>query len=238
MSAPEKIVFLLDVDNTLLDGDRIISDIDSHFYKVFGDEGRLRYWAIAESLRLELGYVDYLGAVQRFRSESKEDPRILMLSSFFLDYPFAERLYPRALDLLNHLLRWGNTVIVSDGDMIFQPRKIQRSGLWDAVEGRVLIYQHKEKMLEDIEQRFPSHHYVMVDDKLQILTAMKKIWHNRLTTIFPRQGHYALDPANIAAYPAADMSIEYIADLINTDVPALLHHTPLFTRNNHDGSTF
>ena len=124
--------------------------------------------------------------------------------------------------MIEHLRRWGLTVILSDGDVVFQPRKVQRSGLWEAVEGRVLIYIHKEQMLDDVEQRYPARHYVMVDDKLRILAAMKKIWGNRLTTVFPRQGHYALDPKNILAYPAADLTIERIGDLVECDLPALL----------------
>jgi len=217
VTAPEKIVFLLDVDNTLLDNDRITADLDDHLAHAFGDENRDRYWEIFEALRVELGYADYLGALQRYRLEDLNDPRLLMMSSFLVDYPFAERLYPGALDVIAHLRRWGPTVILTDGDVVFQPRKVQRSGLWDAVEGRVLIYLHKEQMLDAVEQRYPAHHYVMVDDKLRILTAMKRIWGERLTSVFPRQGHYALDPANSAAYPPADIMIEHIGELIEID---------------------
>jgi len=164
---------------------------------------RDRYWAILEQLRGELGYADYLGALQRYRLEDMCDPRMLLMSSFLVDYPFANRVYPGALDALRHLRTLGLTVILSDGDVVFQPRKIQRSGLWAAVEGRVLIYVHKERMLDAVAERFPARHYVMVDDKLRILAMMKKTWRSRVTTVFPHQGHYALDPANIAAYPAA-----------------------------------
>jgi len=219
---PTEVVFLFDVDNTLLNNDRVLDDLLLHIEREFGPENRDRYWAIFEALRAELGYADYLGALQRYRLEATCDPRLLMMSSFLLDYPFANRLYPGSLDVLDHLRPWGPTVILSDGDVVFQPRKVQRSGLWEAVEGRVLIYIHKEQMLDDVEQRYPARHYVMVDDKLRILAAMKKIQRDRLTTVFPRQGHYALDAKAIAAYPPADITVERIGDLVNYDLPALL----------------
>jgi FMN phosphatase YigB (HAD superfamily) len=226
MNAPDQVVFLLDCDNTLLDNDRVIDDLRTHLASEFGPENRDRYWSIFESLRAELGYADYLGALQRCRngeaSGVMNDPRLLLMSSFLVDYPFADRLYPGALEVIAHLRTWGPTVILSDGDVVFQPRKTQRSGLWQAVEGRVLIYVHKERMLDDVEQRFPARHYVMVDDKLRILTAMKKILADRLTSVFPRQGHYALDPENVAAYPPADITLERIGDLIHYDLPVLL----------------
>jgi len=222
MTAANEVVFLLDIDNTLLDNDRIVADLGAHLAYEFGEESRDRYWKIFEALRIELGYADYLGALQRYRVGAMNDPRLLLMSAFLVDYPFAERLYPGALDVIAYLRRWGTTVILSDGDVVFQPRKAQRSGLWDAVEGRVLIYLHKEQMLDDVEQRYPARHYVMVDDKLRILAAMKKIWGDRLTTLFPRQGHYALDPGNIAAYPPADITIEHIGDLIDYDFSTLL----------------
>jgi len=225
MTAADDVVFLLDVDNTLLDNDRVQDDLRNHLEREFGAASRDRYWAIFEALRTELGYADYLGALQRYRcqevSGAMNDPRLLLMSSFLVDYPFADRLYPGALDAIAHLRTWGLTVILSDGDVVFQPRKIQRSGLWEAVEGRVLIYIHKEQMLVDLEQRFPARHYVMVDDKLRILAAMKKILQDRLTTVFPCQGHYALDPHNLSAYPPADLAIERIGDLLNYDFPAL-----------------
>ena len=163
-----------------------------------------------------------LGALQRYRIEEACDPRLLTMSSFLVDYPLEKRLYPRSLDALEHVSAWGTTVILSDGDVVFQPRKIQRSGLWDAAGGRVLIYIHKEQMLADVERRYPARHYIMVDDKPRILTSMKKIWENRLTTVFPRQGHYALDPGNVAAYPPADITVEGIGDLVNYDLAAFL----------------
>jgi len=222
VKAPDDIVIFLDCDNTLLDNDLVQDDLRDHLAREFGAENRDRYWAILEALRTELGYVDYLGALQRYRLETVSDPRLLRMSSFLVDYPFASRLYPGALDTIQHLRTWGLPVILSDGDVVFQPRKIQRSGLWAAVEGRVLIYVHKERVLDAIAERYPARHYVMVDDKLRILEAMKQVWKERLTTIFPRQGHYALDPHNLAAYPAADLTVERIGDLATFDLSALL----------------
>jgi FMN phosphatase YigB (HAD superfamily) len=197
-------------------------DLRNHLEREFGAASRDRYWAIFEALRTELGYADYLGALQRYRLGALNDPRLLQMSAFLVDYPFADRLYPDALAVIEHLRHWGPTVILSDGDVVFQPRKVQRSGLWQAVEERVLIYIHKERMLDDVERRYPARHYVMVDDKLRILAAMKRILGDRLTTVFPRQGHYALDPKNIAAYPPADITVECIGDLINYDPQILL----------------
>ena len=222
MTSSPRVVFLFDVDDTLLDNDRVQDDLGSHLEREFGSETRDRYFTILEELCTELGYADYLGALQRYRLEDMYDPRLLTMSSFLVDYPFVDRLYPGSIDALRHVATWGETVIVSDGDVVFQPRKVQRSGLWEAVEGRVLIYIHKEQMLDDIERRYPGAHYVMIDDKLRILTAMKRIWGDRLTTVLPRQGHYALDPKAIAAYPPADLTIERIGDLVNYGLPALL----------------
>ena len=215
-------VFFFDVDNTLLDNDRVAADLKQHLIRKVGQSSAGRYWEIFEILRAELGYADYLGALQRYRLEDICDPQLLMMSSFLVDYPFANRLYPGSLDVLEHVGTWGETVILSDGDVVFQPRKVQRSGLWEAVEGRVLIYIHKEEMLNDVEGRYPARHYVVVDDKLRILTAMKKIWGKRLTTVWPRQGHYALDPQTIATYPPADLTIERISDLVSYDLPTFL----------------
>src|SRR6185503_12481993 len=184
----------------------------------FGREHRDRYWSIFEALRAQLGYADYLGALQRYRLENLDEPQLLLMSSFLIDYPFASRLYPHALDVLAHCRRFGPTVILSDGDVVFQPRKVQRSGLWDAVEGRVLIYLHKEKMLDSVARRYPAGHYVMVDDKVRILAAMKQAWGSKLTTIFPRQGHYALDAAEVAKYPAPDLTVEAVGALAEHDL--------------------
>jgi FMN phosphatase YigB (HAD superfamily) len=217
-----EIVFLFDVDNTLLDNDLVEMDLGLHLESEFGAESKNRYFAILEELRTELGYTDYLGALQRYRLEKQCDHRLLMMSSFLVDYPFADRLYPKSLDVLRHVRAWGPTVILSDGDVVFQPRKVQRSGLWNAVEGRVLIYVHKERMLTDVEKRFPARHYIMVDDKLRILAAMRSSWGDRLTTVFPRQGHYALDQRNVDAYPQAQITVERIGDLVHYDLAAFL----------------
>ena len=222
MAAPSLIVTLFDCDNTLLDHDHVVADLREHLEREFGSRNRDRYFEIFEELRKELGYADYLGALQRYRLGADNDPRILKMSCFLMDYPFAERLYPGSLNVIRHFDKYGPTAILSDGDVVFQPRKIQRSGLWDAVGGRVLIYIHKESMLDDVEQRYPAPLYVMVDDKLRILAEMKKVWGNRLTTIFPRQGHYALDPHTIANYPAADVTVERIGDLVDCDLSTLL----------------
>ena len=224
------VVFLLDVDNTLLDNDRVIDDLRGHLVQAIGSPGADRYWALFEQLRIELGYADYLGALQRYRVQTMHDappdPVLLQLSSYLIDYPFADRLYPGALPALEHLRRFGLTAILSDGDVVFQPRKVQRSGLWQAVEGRVMIYIHKEQMLDAVQQHYPAHHYVMVDDKLRILAAMKQTLGERLTTVFPRQGHYAVDPHNIAKYPPADITLERIADLASVGLPDLLGQRP------------
>ena len=221
MSAGDDIVFLFDCDDTLLDNDAVHDDLDAHLRDVFGPEGRERYWRIFEDLRGALGYVDYLGAVQRLRLDLQQDPRTLELSGFLLDYPFASRLYPAALDAVRHCRAWGPTVIVSDGDAVYQPRKLERSGIRDAVEGRVLIYVHKEHMLDDLERRYPARRYVMVDDKLRLLAAMKSALADRLFTVFPRQGHYALDAAANAGLPPADLAIEHIGDLVTYDFSRL-----------------
>jgi FMN phosphatase YigB (HAD superfamily) len=222
MRVPADIVTLFDCDNTLLDNDRVVADLRNHLEAEFGAQNRDRYFEIFEALRKELGYADYLGALQRYRLGANNDPRLLQMSSFLVDYPFVDRLYPGSLDVIDYFGRYGPTVILSDGDVVFQPHKIERSGLWEAVDGRVLIYIHKERMLDDVEQRYPARHYVMVDDKLRILAAMKNVWGSRLTTVFPRQGHYALDPQNIVTYPAADHTVERIGDLVDYDLSALL----------------
>jgi FMN phosphatase YigB (HAD superfamily) len=221
-ATPHDVVFLFDCDNTLLDNDHVLSDLRVHMMREFGAENSARYWEIFEHLRTELGYADYLGALQRFRSEHPRDTRLLLMSTFLIDYAFANRLYPGALDALRHVGKRGPTVILSDGDVVFQPRKIARSGLWEEVEGRVLIYIHKELMLDQVMECYPARHYVMVDDKLRILTAMKKSWGSKLTTVFPRQGHYAFDPKEIASNPQADVTLERIGALAEIDVESLL----------------
>ena len=218
------IVFLFDVDNTLLDNDAIQEDLGDYLEAEFGRACRERYWAIFEALRAELGYADYLGALQRYRLENLDEPQLLSVSSFLIDYPFAQRLYPGALEALARCARLGTNVILSDGDVVFQPRKVQRSGLWDAVGGRVLIYLHKEQMLEPVARRYPAAHYVVIDDKLRILSALKRAWGARVTTVFPRQGHYAHDPRELARYPAADLTLARVgelADLKPGDLPGI-----------------
>jgi len=219
---PRPVVFLVDVDNTLIDNDRIQNDLKRHLEREFGTACRDRYWTILELLFTDLGYRDYLGALQRYRVEHPKDIHLLSMSSFLVDYPFANRLYPASLDVLERFRSWGPTVILSDGDVVFQPRKIERSGIFEAVEGHVLIYIHKEEQLEDVERRYPAQHYVLVDDKLRILTAVKRAWNSRVTTVFARQGQYAHDPKIIAQCPPADLTVERIGDLLDYDLTALL----------------
>jgi FMN phosphatase YigB (HAD superfamily) len=226
MKPPSEIVFLVDVDNTLLDNDRIQEDIQSHLEREFGPQCRDRYWTIQEELFAQLGYRDYLGALQRYRTEHPNDVHLLSMSSFLVDYPFAERLFPGALDVLQRFRRWGQAVILSDGDVVFQPRKVERSGLLKAVDGRVLIYIHKEESLDDVSLRYPAEHYVLVDDKLRILTAVKQSWNDRVTTVFPRQGKFARDPEVVASYPPADLTVDRIGDLLELELSAFLGGHP------------
>lgn len=221
------IVFLVDVDNTLLDNDDIQADIRSHLEREFGAACRDRYWVILEDLFTELGYRDYLGALQRYRVEHPRDMQLLAMSSFLVDYPFADRLYPGSLDVLAHLRLIGPTVLLTDGDVVFQPRKVERSGLSDAVDGHVLIYIHKELVLDDIEARYPSRHYVLIDDKPRILAAFKQAWGSRVTTVFPRQGQYAQDAKAVASFPVPDMTVDHIGDLLDTDLKRFLAASPL-----------
>ena len=220
MTQRHDVIFLFDVDNTLLDNDRIQEHLRQHLAENYGAAARDRYWEILLQLMDELGYADYLGALERYRVEALHRPEVLRMSSWLVDYPFAERLFPRALDVVKHAAQWGPTVILSDGDAVFQPRKVERSGLWQAVEDRVLIYIHKERELPYVEQLYPAEHYVLVDDKLRILTAVKKIWGERVTTVFIKQGHYALDPQVLAAYPPADIALARIGDLTSYDLGA------------------
>ncbi|ULA69938.1 MAG: Haloacid dehalogenase [Nitrospira sp.] len=220
--ADPTVVVLFDVDNTLMDNDRITADLTQHLDEEIGTRGERQYWAIFEELREKLGYVDYLGALQRYRQEYPRDPHLLTLSRFLLNYPFAERLFPNALDVIRHISQWAQAVILSDGDVVFQPRKVDRSGLFEAVEGHVLIYIHKERELDDVEQRYPADHYVLIDDKLRILTAVKACWGPRVTTVFPRQGHYAHDPEVLRTFPAADLTVDRIGELLALDRDSLL----------------
>ena len=220
---PSSIVFLVDVDDTLLENDRIQDDLQAHMEREFGRECRDRFWAIQEQLFQELGYRDYLGAFQRFRVEHPYERHLVTAANYLVDYPFADRLYAGALDVLRKLRTWGRTVILSDGDVVFQPRKVDRSGIFKAVEGHVLIYVHKEEALADVERRYPADHYVMVDDKLRILAALKKTWGERVTTVFPRQGKFANNPKILAAYSnAADVTVDHIGDLLDYKITDLL----------------
>ncbi len=214
MTQQSDLVFLIDCDNTLLDNDRVQQELSTHLASEYGADCRDRYWRIFEQLRSELGYADYLGALQLYRLHHERDTRLLCMSSYLIDYPFADQLYPQALNVVRHLSTIGTTVILSDGNVVFQPRKIERSGIRDAVEGRVLIYIHKERMLDAVADAYPARKYVMIDDKLRVLTAMKQEWGDRLTTVFPRQGHYAFDEKILAQYPAADITVDRIGDLM------------------------
>ena len=223
--AASRTVFFFDVDNTLVDNDRVAEDLRRHLRNKVGESSGQRYWEIFEQLRSELGYADYLGALQRYRIERPREPKLLEVSYFMVNYPFANRLFPESLDAVEYARRLGQAVILSDGDVVFQPRKVERSGLLEEVEGRVLIYIHKELELDEVEKQYPSDHYVMVDDKVRILSALKKIWGTRVTTVFPRQGHYAF-AADVATYPKPDITIDSIGKLVEYDLPALLKAGP------------
>ncbi len=218
MSDPS-VVFLFDVDNTLLDNDRVTADLRRHLDFTVGQDEARRYWEIFETIRTEIGYADYLGALQRYRLERPRSPQLLTVSFFLLSYPFANRLYPGSLDAVEHVRQWGTPVILSDGDVVFQPRKVYKAGLYELFDGNALIYVHKEHELEDVEARFPADHYVMMDDKIRLLTAMKAVWKERLTTVFVRQGHYAMDLKAVAQYPPADVTLNHIGDLANCTWP-------------------
>lgn len=222
MTHMHKVVTLFDVDNTLLDNDRAQDDYKAQLAREAGPDAPKRYWEIFEALTRKLGYADYLGALERYRLEDMHDPKLLRMSSYLLDYPFADRLYPGALDVIAHAHAWGSTVILSDGDVVFQPRKIAHAGLWDAARGHVLIYIHKEQELADVQRRYPAEHYVMVDDKLRLLAAIKQQWGERVTTVWPKQGHYANDPNALKDYPPADVALSQIADLLEYDLSAII----------------
>lgn len=211
------VVFLFDVDNTLIDNDRVVADLKRHLRREVGDEAAQRYWEIFERSRGRMGYVDYLGALQDARRERPRELNFTEVSRYLIAYPFAQRLYPNAIDVIEHVAQWGAPAILSDGDVVFQPRKIERAGLWQAVEGRVMIYVHKEEEADDVAQRYPAAHYVLVDDKLRLLTAYKRLWGPRITTVWPRQGHYAQDPDVLRENPAPDVTLERIGDLLTLD---------------------
>jgi FMN phosphatase YigB (HAD superfamily) len=221
MTAMADIVYLFDVDNTLLDNDQVQADMGVHLAKYYGESTRDRFWELFEKLRLELGYSDYLGALELYRLEAVHDPTVLRIANWLVDYPFHDRLYPNAIEVVRKAQLSGAAVILSDGDAVFQPRKVERSGLWSVFGDNVLIYVHKELELDDVEHHFPARHYVMIDDKLRILDAVKRAWGDRVTTVFPRQGHYATDPKLLAEFPPADITVECIGDLLKHDLVSL-----------------
>ena len=229
MTSQNAPIFLVDVDNTLLDNDGLQEDLRDHLERGFGAQSRDRYWKILIDLFAELGYRDYIGALQKLRAENPNDQRLLAVSSFLMDYPFADRLYPGALEVLGRLGRWGDTVILTDGDVVFQPRKVERSGIAAAASGKVLIYIHKEQALEDVERRYPAAHYVLIDDKPRILAAVKAVWGDRVTTVLPRQGQFALDKKVLQALPSPDLAIERIGDLLSDDLSGLVPDLSAFT---------
>ena len=222
MAINNGLVFLFDVDNTLLDNDRVIDHLQQYLTEQVGPERQQRYWEFFEQLRAELGYADYLGALQRYRIEYPQDPGLLTVSHFLINYPFAIRLYPDSLDVVERVKQWGQAVVLSDGDVVFQPLKIERSGISETFGSNVLIYIHKEQELDDVEKRYPAAHYILIDDKLRILNAVKKVWGGKVTTVFPRQGHYANHPQALAMYPPADLSVERIGDLLQYDLESLV----------------
>ena len=225
MTERPNIVILFDVDNTLIDNDRVQVDLRQYLERTCGGAARDRYFEIFEELRGELGYADYLGALQRYRLEVMHEPVVLRMSSWLVDYPFADRLYPGALDAVGHVRQWGTAVVLSDGDAVFQPRKVERSGLWRAFDGHVLIYIHKEEELDDVRRLYPADHYVLIDDKVRILSAIKALWGGAVATVFPRQGHYALDAREVAKYPRADIELARIGELLEHDLQSLLRRT-------------
>src|SRR5215472_1711982 len=214
MNSKSGLVFLFDVDNTLLDNDHVIADLKRYLLERVGPDRQQSYWDIFEQLRSELGYADYLGALQRYRIQYPCDPELFTVSHFMINYPFATQLYPGSLDVVQHVKQWGMPVVLSDGDVVFQPLKVEHSGIFEAFAGNVLIYIHKEQELDDVECRFPADHYVLIDDKLRILTEVKKMWGAKVTTVFPKQGHYANDPKILAEFPPADISVNRIGDLL------------------------
>ena len=218
----KKVVFLFDVDNTLLNNDQVTKDLEEHLQRQVGAPGAKRYWTMFEALRTRLGYADYLGALQQVRVEYPHDLRILTVSRFLINYPFANRLYPNSLDVIERAKNWGRAALLTDGDVVFQPRKVDRSGLFEAIEGNVLIYVHKELELKDVARNFPAQHYVVVDDKLRLLTGIKKVWQKRVTTVFVRQGHYAMDEKLVASCPPADVTLERIGDFLAHDLPGIV----------------
>lgn len=237
MLSPGEVVFLLDVDNTLLDNDRFGADLGARLEQSFGEDQRDRYWALFAALREEVSYADYIGALQRFRVGLDDNPDLLQLSSYMLEYPFANRLYPHALEAIAHVGTLGQAVVLTDGDVVFQPRKIQRSGIWDAVQGRVLVCVHKEHAIDAMQRRYPARHYVMVDDKMQLLTQMKHALGRNLTTVFVHQGHYAAQSTRAPTEPLPDLEIERIGDLLDHDLSDFLAASSIRCTETYRDST-
>ncbi len=211
------LVFLIDVDNTLIDNDAVKKDLDEHITVELGPALAARFWEIYEQARKERETVDIPLALSRLRTQTSladmDEQTYLHVHSIFDNYPFFERLYPGTLETLHYLRTLGLTVIVSDGDRFFQAEKIFASNLAEAVEGRVLIYIHKQQHLDEIVRQYPADHYVMIDDKPEILADTKELWGKRVTTAFVQQGKYAAEqkPPNFAP----DISVLHIADLRN-----------------------
>jgi FMN phosphatase YigB (HAD superfamily) len=222
MSPEHELVFLFDVDDTLLDNDAVKAELGQQVLEHFGRSESDRFWAIYEEQRAKHSYADFLGTLERFRLEHLGKPRALLLSNWLMAYPFADRLYPQALDAVRHVAQWGLPVILTDGDGVFQPYKLERAGLWKAFEGRVLDFVHKQQELDAVERAYPARHYVVIDDKASVLGAIKTVWGKRVTTVFVRQGHYANNPKALASEPAPDRTLERIAELRNVEFSALL----------------
>jgi FMN phosphatase YigB (HAD superfamily) len=221
MSETHQVIFLFDVDNTLLDNDRMKRDLGDYVNRTFGPGAENELWTLYEEERVKHGYADFLGTLERFRLAHLQDTRVLKLANWVMDYPYIERLYPDALGVVRHVRQWGLPVILTDGDGVFQPHKLERAGLLGAFGGHVLNYVHKEQELDSVKRAYPAKHYVLIDDKLSLLNLVKKAWGDRVTTVFPRQGHYANDAKILARSQPADIEIERIADLMDYDFSTL-----------------
>ncbi len=206
-------VFLLDVDNTLLDNDQVRTQLEAAVTDAVGPARATRLWEIYEAVREELDFVNFPETLERFSRECDEVACLGRLSSILYGFPFAECLYPGALQAIHHVKSLGLPVILSDGDQLFQRYKIRAAGLETAVDGRVLVYVHKEQSTDDIRKRYPATHYVMVDDKPRIHTAMKAVLGDQVTTVMVCQGKYAADPAQ-HDYPDPDVTLDSIQDLV------------------------
>ncbi len=216
MTAPLRLTIFVDVDNTLIDNDAAKEEMDRRLVSVVGPEEAKRFWAVYEEVRREFGVVDIPRALARFEATSELDEenlgRRVALAEVFMDFPFREYLFPDALATLGHLRLLGRLALLSDGDEVFQPVKIARSGLADAVDGYVLVYPHKEAHHGELEAIFPADHYILVDDKLEVIGRFREQFTSPLTTVFVRQGKYAT-AAGPPPWPGADIVVERIGDL-------------------------